>query len=250
MPSILKTPVAPARRAGHIRLCMIVKDEAGVIKRCLDSVKPHIQSWVIVDTGSSDNTIDVIQREMKGIPGVVYQRPWIDFASNRNDAMDLARLGCDYLLTIDADEVLECPKMHSLVEDVYMVDVHHLGNVEPRVLLVKSNYIGKYVGSIHEDLECLGRWVKIVDAKITSYSDGARSKDPCKVNRDLSMIFNEIKKESSNPKWYYYLGATYFAAGDFVQAKNAFALRIAMGGGNPREIDKAKEMMQYMEGCV
>ena len=45
----------------HIRLNMIVKNEAHVILRCLASVKPWIDSWCIVDTGSSDGTQEIIQ---------------------------------------------------------------------------------------------------------------------------------------------------------------------------------------------
>ncbi|MDO8336144.1 MAG: glycosyltransferase, partial [Candidatus Saccharibacteria bacterium] len=52
----------------HIRLNMIVKNEAHVILRCLASVKPWIDSWCIVDTGSSDGTQDIIQDYLKDIP--------------------------------------------------------------------------------------------------------------------------------------------------------------------------------------
>ena len=57
------------------RIClnMIVKDEAHVIERCLASVIPHITSWCISDTGSTDNTIEVIENVMAkaGLPGKV-----------------------------------------------------------------------------------------------------------------------------------------------------------------------------------
>ena len=47
--------------AQTICLCMIVKNEAGVIKRCLDSVRAIINTWVIVDTGSDDGTPEIIR---------------------------------------------------------------------------------------------------------------------------------------------------------------------------------------------
>ena len=56
-----------------ISLClvMIVKDEEDTIKRCLTAVAPFIKYWVIVDTGSTDKTIDIINETMKelNIPG-------------------------------------------------------------------------------------------------------------------------------------------------------------------------------------
>lgn len=89
---------------------MIVKNEAPVIARCLASVKPWVDHWVIVDTGSSDGTQDLVRQCMEGVPGSLHERPWVDFAHNRNEALELARPHGDYLLFIDADEQLRVPK--------------------------------------------------------------------------------------------------------------------------------------------
>ena len=60
-----------------IALVMIVKDEEDTIKKCLSSVAPYISHWVIVDTGSSDNTLNVIRETMGelGIPGELHEGP-------------------------------------------------------------------------------------------------------------------------------------------------------------------------------
>ena len=63
----------------HIRLNMIVKNEANAILRCLESVKPYIDSWVIVDTGSTDGTQTIIQYYMQAIPGQLFELPWKNF---------------------------------------------------------------------------------------------------------------------------------------------------------------------------
>ena len=75
------------------RLClnMIVKNEAHVIRRCLDSVRPHITHWVIVDTGSTDGTQALIRDHFRDIPGALHERPWRDFGHNRTEALELAR---------------------------------------------------------------------------------------------------------------------------------------------------------------
>jgi len=90
-----------------ICLNMIVRDEAAVIERCLRSVKPYVQRYVICDTGSVDATALLIGETLAGIPGTIYQDQWSDFATNRNLALDRARhTPADYILVIDADEQL------------------------------------------------------------------------------------------------------------------------------------------------
>lgn len=111
-----------------IVLTMIVKNEAHVIERCIASVRPIIDAYLIVDTGSEDGTQDVIRRALADLPGEVVDRPWVDFAANRTEALELARPYGDYSLMIDADVVcviepgvdpIEFRK--SLVADVYRV---------------------------------------------------------------------------------------------------------------------------------
>jgi len=74
-----------------ICLVMIVKDEAAVICRCLESVKPVIAHWVICDMGSTDNTPELIQTALSGIPGTLHRSPWVDFGHNRTQALKLAK---------------------------------------------------------------------------------------------------------------------------------------------------------------
>src|SRR5690242_19150411 len=80
-----------------ICLNMIVKNESAVIRRCIDSVRPLIDYWVIVDTGSTDGTQKIIKNHLKDIPGELYQRPWKNFEHNRNEALTLAKGKSDYI---------------------------------------------------------------------------------------------------------------------------------------------------------
>ena len=57
-------------------LFMIVKDEVHVLRRCLESVRPHIDQWAIIDTGSTDGTQDLVREVYKDLPGVLVERPW------------------------------------------------------------------------------------------------------------------------------------------------------------------------------
>lgn len=115
-PPEVTTPAQPVEQTvpkeapgGKKTIClnMIVKDEEPVITRCLGSVKPIIDYWVIVDTGSSDKTKEVIREFMKDIPGELHERPWKNFEHNRNEALELAKGKADYLLIMDADDHLQ-----------------------------------------------------------------------------------------------------------------------------------------------
>ena len=140
-----------------ICLSMIVKNEAPVISRCLASVIPIIDYWVIVDTGSDDGTQEAIRDFMRAIPGELHQRPWVDFAHNRTEALHLAKPHGHYTLIIDADDVLElAPKfrMPFLNADSYTLEIRHWELLYWRAQLVRSSLPWRYEGVLHEFLSC------------------------------------------------------------------------------------------------
>ena len=95
------------RKKQTIALCIIVKNEAKVITRAFDSVRGFVDYYCICDTGSTDGTQKVIKDYLYSydLSGVVHERPWVDFSHNRQEAFDLGSGKCDYIMTLDADEV-------------------------------------------------------------------------------------------------------------------------------------------------
>ena len=155
-----ETPIqnnSPALLADpKICLVMIVKNESKVIERCIDSVKDYISNWVIVDTGSTDGTQDIIKSAMKkhNIPGELYERPWVDYGSNRTESLNLSKGIGDYRLIIDADDVLSVPEytnpFKNLDKDSYKIKILLNTLSYFRTQLVRSNQDWKYVGVLHE----------------------------------------------------------------------------------------------------
>lgn len=95
-----------------IVLNAMVKNEAAVIERMLESAYKYIDYWVIQDNGSTDGTQDIIKNffESKNIPGILYYEPWQYPGYNRNHTLQhclQSNHGCDYILRMDADEILE-----------------------------------------------------------------------------------------------------------------------------------------------
>lgn len=219
----------------HIGLCMIVKNEEPVIERCLNSVKPLIQTWTIVDTGSIDNTKQIIQTVMKDIPGELHERPWKNFGHNRTEAIQLARERSDYLFFIDADEILQFPepdKLPALTADVYGITIIH-GNLRySRSCLVATRLPWKYHGVLHEYLDA-GRHIEptpISGLSVIYTHEGARSKNPRKYYDDALVFEQALKEEPDNLRYRYYLAQSWRDAGEIDKAIQAYQHRAALRG--------------------
>lgn len=181
--------------AQTICLNMIVKDEEKVIQRCLESVKPLINYWVIVDIGSSDRTREIICETLKDIPGQLHERAWHNFAVNRNEALDLAKGKGDFLLFIDADEVFvygEKFQFPKLDKDAYFFRVKNMENEHIlseylRLLLINNRLNWNWKGVLHEDLYCTEAKTGGLMEEIINHSrtkEGARGQDPQKYLKD------------------------------------------------------------------
>ena len=116
-------------RSVKVALNMIVKNESKIIKRLLESVLPIIDTYCICDTGSDDNTKEIISNFFNDydISGCIFDEPFVNFGHNRNVALQNCRLwvDCDYILFLDADMKLEIGEdfnKNSLEEG----DYHHI----------------------------------------------------------------------------------------------------------------------------
>ena len=117
-----------------ISLCMIVKDEEKVLKRCLDSAVSFADEIIIVDTGSSDSTKKIAETYTKK----VYDFTWNDdFSAARNEAFRHAEM--DYCMWLDADDIVSEPeqkKIQRLILDSIKIEdqaAHKQAEIFPSV---------------------------------------------------------------------------------------------------------------------
>jgi glycosyltransferase involved in cell wall biosynthesis len=218
-----------------ICLSMIVKDEAPVIERCLASVRPLIDCWVIADTGSSDGTQAIIRDALGDLPGVLIERPWVDFAHNRNEALEAARGRGDYTLLIDADETLERADAFALPRleaDSYDLEVCYDGTTYRRKQLVRSSLPWRYTGVLHEYIHCeLARTEAFLPGLRTRVRhDGARGRDLLTYRRDALVLERALLDEPGNARNVFYLAQSYRDADDPELALRHYRRRAALGG--------------------
>lgn len=220
-----------------MRLClnMIVCDEATVIERCLASVRPVIDRWLIVDTGSQDDTPARVRAALAGIPGELVQRPWRNFGHNRNEALELARGQADYLLFIDADETLSVasgaqrPRLDGCA---YSLEARYGGMRYDRVGLVSTALPWRWQGVVHEYLDA-GQPVaqpRLPGWAIEVRTEGARSRDPDKYLKDAALLEAALRESPHDPRNVFYLAQSYRDAGRLEAALAQYEHRMTLGG--------------------
>jgi glycosyltransferase involved in cell wall biosynthesis len=218
-----------------ICLNMIVKNESPVIERCLQSIKPYIDYWVIVDTGSSDGTQKLIKSFLKDVPGELYERPWKNFGESRSEAFDLVKGKGDYILFMDADDTLEMEEgfqFQNLEADLYNMwrGTKDFSYLKPQ--LVKGDLPWKWVGVTHEYFACDLPYTSetLHGVQYVSGDGGHRSQRPDKFLENVQLLEDGLKKEPDNERYMFYLAESYRDAGEKGKALEWYQKRIARGG--------------------
>ena len=245
---------------------LIVKDEAHVIERCLNSVKEFIDYVYISDTGSSDNTIEVITNWLtkNNIPGKVVTHKWKNFAENRSIVLkELTALNCvDYILMIDADEVLTFKEDPKQIKKTLTADLYDITTVFPdctyvRPQLTTTRLPFYYKAVVHEYLESDVPWntrQTLSGVTNTPIQDSSRNKKGDKSKKDILVLENILKTEKDPfliTRYTFYLARTYSENKDYKNALKYFQNRAILGGWNEEvyvsllEIGKLRELLNY-----
>ena len=231
-----------------ICLNMIVKNEAHVIASTLENLCHYIKFdyWVIVDTGSTDNTKQIVSEffKDKNINGELHETDWKNFGYNRTDALIKAFNKTDYLLIFDADDRIIGD---FILPNELNLDGYHLkfGNnfSYVRLLLVNNRLHWKFVGVLHEYIICTNENYSYTHGNIEgnyhliSGKSGARSNNPNKY-RDDALILEKAYYEAQENKddimvrYSFYCAQSYKDADNIEKAIEWYKKRIEHGGWN------------------
>ena len=224
-------------------LNMIVKNESKVIRRILESVSSIIDSYCICDTGSTDDTIQIIQSyfEEKNIPGKIVCEPFRDFGYNRTFVLQSCENTplSDYILLLDADMVLwTCPTTtpeefkRSLVKDVYTIYQGNQDFYYKNIRIVRNNRGCTYWGVTHEYVKMPPNSTEGVLEKsqvfIIDIGDGGSKSD--KFERDIRLLEQGLIDHPNNDRYTFYLANSYNDLGNYEKAIENYEKRIKLGG--------------------
>ncbi len=218
-------------------LNMIVKNESRIIKRLFDSVISIIDSYCICDTGSTDNTVDIIESyfKEKNIPGKIIKEPFKDFCHNRNVSLQSCFGLSDYILFLDADMMIEINGFNKSILNTAQSFHIFQGNDSffyQNLRIVKNNKLYKYMGVTHEYIDVPSTNTMSGLPKnlifIKDIGDGGSKGD--KSERDIRLLLNGLKDEPTNVRYHFYLANSYHDSGRFEEAISVYKKRIELGG--------------------
>ena len=222
---------------------MIVKNETHIIKECLESIYKYINYWVIVDTGSTDGTQEMIKQffDEKGIPGELHERPWVSFGHNRSEALALCDGKAQWAWMIDADDFVEgnfqFPLNFPEELDGWALKFGRAEFSWWRTQIFKTGRAWKYVGVLHEYPTIEPGPPKIGkiegEYRIVARTLGARNKDITpveKYKKDAEVLEKALIEEPGNIRYQFYLAQSYFDSQQWDKAEAAYKKRIELGG--------------------
>ena len=220
---------------GKLCLNMIVKNESKIITRLFNSVISIIDSYCICDTGSTDNTIDIIRDYMTkaGKRGEVYIEPFKNFGYNRTHALERAAQWAEYALLLDADMVLGVTSQFnssSLTGDAYTI-LQKNSDIEYYNMRIAKTGIGiRCVGPTHEYYDVPGGRSSepIKSLIINDIGDGGAKAD--KFERDVRLLTQGLVDEPGNVRYMFYLANSYRDLGKHNDAITWYKKRFDAGG--------------------
>jgi hypothetical protein len=221
-----------------INLCIMVKNGGEQFEQMLQKNMHLIDKWTILDTGSTDNTIEIIERTLVGKKrGNLYQEPFINFRDSRNRLLELAGESCKYILMLDDTYVVQGDLRGFLNEvrgnqlsdsfSLYIKndDVEYCSN---RVLMADRQL--RYLFKIHEVIQETNNMNVVIPLHRSHILDERfeymekRTMD--RKQLDLKLLQEEIDENPDNPRSYYYMAQTYNVLNDNENAFKYFMLRV------------------------
>jgi hypothetical protein len=219
-------------------LCIMVKNAGPQFEQMLHDNINYFDKWTILDTGSTDETIDIINRTLVGKKyGNLYCEPFINFKDSRNRLIELAGNECKYITMLDDTYVIDGDLRNFLKEvrgdqysNSFTLYISSDDNIYGSNRIIRSDSELKYIYRIHEVITDKNNInviipenkVKIIDKRFNYMEKRTMERK----QQDLKLLFEELEENLNNPRTYYYLAQTYNLLENYEKAYYYFLKRI------------------------
>jgi glycosyltransferase involved in cell wall biosynthesis len=222
-----------------LSLCMIVKDEEAMLGRCLAAVRPAVDEIIVVDTGSTDRTVEIAIEH----GATVLHHEWTgDFGAARNVGFEAAT--GDWVMYLDADEVLveeDADALRSLTgqtwrEAFFLVEINHTGHLDngtavthDALRVFRNHPHLRFEGRIHEQIAqhlpgYVPERIQRTGVRIEHFGYlGAVRDAKGKSERNLELLQRQVAEGVDTPFLDFNLGSEYGASGQNELAHDHFA---------------------------
>jgi len=224
-----------------LKYTMIIKDGGPLLEQVLRENIPFMDSWCILDTGSTDGTQDVILNTLKDIPGKLYEEPFINFRDSRNRCLELAGTDTKFIVMLDDTYVIRESKPGAFREfltvtrgdqfsDSYslLIQSHDTEYYSNRIIKSENNL--RYIYTIHEVIQEHDN-INVTVPKNVAYvfdyrADYMEKRTTDRKQFDLQLLFKEYEDNPDDPRALYYIAQTYGCIGDEEKKAEYFEKRI------------------------
>jgi len=211
------------RMENTISFIIIVKNQANNIQNCIDSIVKYANEIIIVDTGSTDDTLMILDKNRLNSDKLhIYKHKWKnDFSDARNFA--LGKASCQWAFFMDADEILS--KSNSSLRE-YFKYLNNIDNIEDKVISIsrtsydnigstheyedrifKNNGKFHYYGYVHEEIRFSNNDVPPkYKSNIEVYHYGYMPYEMeihKKIRRNVQLLLKNLDEEPQNQRWIY-----------------------------------------------
>jgi predicted O-methyltransferase YrrM len=215
---------------------MMVKNAGDILEKVLLENMDIIDRWTILDTGSTDNTIEIIKKVLNNKKGNLYQEPFINFRDSRNRCLELSGNSCAYTIMLDDTYVVKGDLRKFLNEirgdqyaDSFSFIIKSDDSEYSSNRIIKSEKNLRYIFKIHEVIQEKDNVNVIIpkdDCYIFDYrNDYMEKRTMDRKQLDLKLLYEMVEEEPHNPRHYYYLAQTYNLLNDYQKAVYYFEKR-------------------------